>query len=224
MPNQLFPFKLKIKFSACPLDCARAAARSDFGLIGLWEGAPDVDQPLLKNKAETGEVDVRELVERCPSKAITWDEATKALKIDGSRCAKSMNCIRSAFPAIKPGKNRKIGLFAGGKAKGRFGPKMGKPVAILDDYRQGADFVVKAIELWMDTSPHKDRLGDMLIKLGYKKVMEQMKDSLPAALQGEQLPQSRVVNSPLLNDEEREMYANWARGVVRDYFGGENGK
>ena len=224
MSSSLFPFKLKMKFSACPMDCARAAQRTDFALIGFWEGAPDVDQPLLKNKAETGEVDVRELVERCPSKAITWDEEKKALKIDGSRCEKSMNCIRSAFPAIKPGRKRKIGFFVGGKAKGRFGPKMNKPVAILDDYTQAADFMVKVVELWMDTSPHKDRLGDMLIKMGYKKVMEEAKDTLPSAVQGEPLPQSRIVNSPLLSEEERKMYADWARGVAREHCGGDNGK
>lgn len=222
MPDQMFPFKLKLKFSACPMDCARAAQRADFSFIGFWEGAPEVAQPLLRSRAERGEVDVRGLVERCPSRAIAWDEEKGELTIDGSRCRKSMNCIRSAFPAIKPGQKRKIGLFAGGKAKGRFGPKMGKPVTILDDYRQAADFVIRVTELWMDTAPHKDRVGDALIKLGYKKVMEQVKDSLPAPVQGEEVRQPRIVNSPLLSDEEREIYADWARGVVQAYFGREN--
>lgn len=220
MPEQMFPFKLKMKFSACPMDCARAAQRADFSFIGFWEGAPQIDLPLLRRRAERGDVDVKRLVERCPSGAIAWDGEKKELKIDGSRCAKSMNCIRSAFPAIKPGRTRKIGLLVGGKAKGRFGPKMGRPVVILDDYRHAADFAVRLIELWAEASPHKDRLGDALIKLGYKKVMGQVRDALPAALQGEQPPQPRIVNSPLLSDEERQRYADWARGVSQAYFGG----
>jgi dissimilatory sulfite reductase (desulfoviridin) alpha/beta subunit len=89
-------------------------------------------------------------------------------------------------------------------------------VAVLGDHQQAAEFVVRLVELWMDTSPHKDRLGDMLIKLGYKKVLEQVKDALPAPVQGEDVRQSRVVNSPLLTDEERSRYADWARGVVRE--------
>lgn len=216
MHESYFPFKVKVKFSACPLDCARASHRTDFGFIGFWDGAPEVDQALLTARAAAGEVDVRGLVERCPSRAIAWEEGTQELRIDESRCVKSMHCIRSAFPAVKPGRARKIGLFVGGKAKGRFGPRMGKPVAVLGDHQQAAEFVVRLVELWMDTSPHKDRLGDMLIKLGYKKVLEQVKDALPAPVQGEDVRQSRVVNSPLLTDEERSRYADWARGVVRE--------
>jgi sulfite reductase alpha subunit len=89
-PN--FPYKFKIKLSGCPMDCARAN-RADFGLIGVWEGAPEVDQELLRKKIETGEVDPEKLAANCPSGAITWDKEKRELKIGGTRCKKSMQCI-----------------------------------------------------------------------------------------------------------------------------------
>ena len=73
MSHQLFPFKFKVKFSGCPFDCTRAVHRSDFGFIGIWEGAPEVDQELLRKKIEAGEVDPEKLAANCPSGAITWD-------------------------------------------------------------------------------------------------------------------------------------------------------
>ncbi|MEM0370388.1 MAG: sulfite reductase, dissimilatory-type subunit alpha, partial [Pyrobaculum sp.] len=121
MSNQLFPFKFKAKFSGCPFDCTRAVHRADFGFIGVWEGAPDVDLELFRKKVEAGEVDPVKLAANCPSGAIQWDAERKELKIDGSRCKKSMHCIRTAFPAIKPGKKRKIAIVVGGHVKGRFG-------------------------------------------------------------------------------------------------------
>ncbi len=55
------------------MDCARAN-RADFSLIGVWEGAPEVDQELLRRKIEAGEVDPEKLAADCPSGAITWDK------------------------------------------------------------------------------------------------------------------------------------------------------
>ncbi|MDG6988663.1 MAG: sulfite reductase, dissimilatory-type subunit alpha [Nitrososphaerota archaeon] len=216
--NQMFPFKVKLKFSACPMDCSRAVHRSDFGFVGVWEGAPEVDQTLLKTKAEGKEVDVPGIVRGCPSKAIQWDEAKEELRIDGDRCQKSMNCIRRAFPAIAPGKKRKVALLAGGNSKGRFGPKMAKPVTLLDDYRDAKDFVLKIIDEWAETSPHKDRIGDMLTKTGFSKVMDGAKDTLPGkSVQGHAVGQTRIVNSAVLSDDERKEYAEWAEGVAREF-------
>jgi Dissimilatory sulfite reductase (desulfoviridin), alpha and beta subunits len=92
--TQMFPYKIKFKFSGCPMDCAMANSRADFALIGTWVGAPEVDQGLLRKMVEEGKINPKELVESCPSKAITWDEERKELRIDGSKCLKAMNCIR----------------------------------------------------------------------------------------------------------------------------------
>ncbi len=131
-----------------------------------------------------------------------------------------MNCIRRAFPAIKPGKDRKVALLAGGNIKGRFGPKMAKPVAILDDYKQAGEFIMKIIEIWEEKSPHKERIGDMLFKEGFVKVVDGVKDSLPAKLRGVPVGQTRIINSAVLDDGEREMYSEWARKIT-DKYGGD---
>ena len=220
LSNQQFPFKVKLKFSACPMDCARAAHRADFAFIGMWDGAPDVDQDLLRKKEGEGELKIHHLVEECPSGAITWDEGTKKIEISAGKCQKSMNCIRRAFPAIKPGKDRKVALLAGGNIKGRFGPKMAKPVAILDDYSQAGDFIMKIIEIWEEKSPHKERIGDMLFKEGFGKVIDGVKDTLPTNLQGIPVGQTRIINSAVLNDAERRMYSEWAQRIT-DEFGGD---
>ncbi len=216
--NQMFPFKVKLKFSACPMDCARAVHRADFGFVGIWEGAPDVDQDLLEKKVQGNELDTSELMKQCPSKAIRWDEQKRELSIDGEKCQKSMNCIRRAFPAIKPGKKRKIALLVGGNAKGRLGPKMAKPVTLLEDYKEAGDFIMKVIDMWAESTPHKERIGDMLARQGFKKVIENVKDSLPGkSSQGQPVGQTRIVNSAVLSDEERQRYAEWSERIASEY-------
>ncbi|CCC81096.1 sulfite reductase subunit alpha [Thermoproteus tenax] len=217
MSNQLFPFKFKAKFSGCPMDCTRAVHRSDFGFVGVWEGAPEVDQELLRRKIEAGEVDPKELAARCPSGAITWDG--KELKIDGAKCKKSMECIRRAFPAIKPGKNRKIAVLVGGHVKGRFGGKMGKPLAIVNSVEEAMGWVVKTVESWMDgletgVSKHKDRIGDFIMKVNFKKYTEEIlgvKVPYKPSLHG------RLGAGAVLDDNERKMWLEWVQNIVKEY-------
>jgi len=219
MSNQLFPFKFKAKFSGCPFDCTRAVHRSDFGFIGIWEGAPEVDQELLRRKIEAGEVDPERLAADCPTGAITWDKEKKELRIDGARCKKSMHCIRTAFPAIKPGKSRKIAVVVGGHVKGRFGGKMGKPLAIVDSVEEAMDWVVKTVEAWMSgletgVSKHKDRIGDFIMKVGFKKYTEEIlgvKVPYKPSLHG------RLGAGAVLDDDERKMWLDWVNNIVKEY-------
>jgi len=219
LASQPFPFKIKIKFSACPMDCARAAHRADFAFVGFWEGAPAVDPTALRAKSEAGEVSGQELAARCPGKAIRWNSSTKELSIDGAKCKKSMNCIRQAFPAIKPGRNRKIAFLVGGHSKGRSGPKMAKPVALLDDWKSAGEFMNQLIEYWSDRSPHKDRLGDLLVEEGFQNVVEKFKGHLPVETAGHVVGAPRIVNSSVLTDKERETFAAWADAIAREYEG-----
>ncbi|MEM0111926.1 MAG: dissimilatory-type sulfite reductase subunit alpha [Candidatus Parvarchaeota archaeon] len=172
-PN--FPYKFKPKFSGCPLDCARAA-RGDIGFIGVWEGAPEVDLELFRKKVESGEVDPVKLAEECPSGAITWDPEKKELKINGSRCKKSMNCIRKAFPAIKPGKNRKVAVTIGGGSKGRYGAKLGWFIGYLrpDQVKEAIDLMFKVIEVWDSEAPAKFRVGDWVMQIGLEEYIRKM--------------------------------------------------
>ncbi|MFN7105402.1 MAG: dissimilatory-type sulfite reductase subunit alpha [Pyrobaculum sp.] len=168
-----YPYKFKIKMSGCPLDCARAN-RGDIGFIGVWVGAPDVDMELFGRKVEAGEVDPERLAAGCPSGAITWDKEKKELKIDGSRCKKSMHCIKAAYPAIKPGKNRKVAVVIGGGSKGRFGPKLGWFIGYLnpDQIKDAIDLTFKVIGPWEAEAQPKYRLGDYVMHVGLDKFIE----------------------------------------------------
>ncbi len=219
MSNQLFPFKVKLKFSGCPMDCSRAVHRADFGFVGTWEGAPEIDHASLKSKVGSGKVSMDELVRNCPSGAIQINSSASDLSIDPGKCVKSMNCIRRAFPAIKPGNKRKIAFLAGGNIKGRLGPKMAKPVALLDNYEQAGDFMMKIIDQWEENYPHKDRIGDMLAKEGFSHVVEEYKETLPVAPSGKPSGQMRIIDSAVLSEQERDLYADWARKIVQEYGG-----
>ncbi|MGD0718438.1 MAG: sulfite reductase, dissimilatory-type subunit alpha [Thermoplasmata archaeon] len=219
LSSQFFPFKVKLKVSACPMDCSMAAHRSDFGFVGFWEGAPAVDQAAFRAKVDQGEVSPEEVVRRCPGSAIGWDPVSRTISFDGSKCRKSMNCIRKAFPAIRAGPNRKIAFTIGGNSKGRFGPKLSKPVAVLDDPNSVGPFMTRLLDYWSDRSPHKDRLGDLLVEEGLSSTVDRFKDSLPVTPSGHAPGGSRIVNSCVLSDSERGAYSTWAEAIAKEYDG-----
>ncbi len=207
-----FPYKFKIKLSGCPMDCARAN-RADFGLVGIWEGAPEVDQEALRRKVEAGEVDPRRLEERCPSRAITWDERSRALIINGERCRKSMNCIRSAFPAIRPGRNRKVAVLVGGGVKGRFGPKLGWFLTMLDPDkpRDAIDLAFKVIEPWDREGVPKDRLGDYILKVGFTEFLRR----LGMEASGRHVANPTYIPYKVLQREERDKFLKLSEELGR---------
>jgi len=203
-PN--YPYKFKIKISGCPLDCARAN-RADIGFIGVWEGAPEVDQARFRELVERGVVDPVKLAANCPSGAIRWDAEKKELVIDGSKCKKSMHCIRTAFPAIKPGKNRKVAVVIGGGVKGRYGPKLGWFIGYLrpDQVKEAIDITFKVIAPWEAEAQPKYRLGDYILVTGLDRFIEK------AGIKLEGMPES-IAKTPddvpyaVLPKEERDMY------------------
>mgnify|MGYP001770700264 FL=1 len=218
--TQLFPYKVKFKFSGCPFDCAMANSRADFGFIGTWVGPPEVDQGLLRKMIEEGRVNPRELVESCPSKAITWDEERKELKIDGSKCLKAMNCIKKAFPAIRPGKVRKIAIVVGAHAQGHFGPKLGRAVALIDHIEEAIPFINEVINKYMELAPRRNRIGDMIYRRGFKVISEVADRTLPDKPKGMPSDHLRLTIGSVLTEDERRSLEEWAQSLVREYFGG----
>ena len=209
-----YPYKFKIKFSGCPMDCARAQ-RADIGFIGTWEGAPEVDQDLLRRRVESGELDPRELVAGCPSGAITWDEEKKELKIDATKCKKSMECIRRAYPAIKPGRKRKVAVVIGGGVKGRYGPKLGWFIGYLnpDDVKTAIDLTFRVIAPWDSEATPKTRLGDYILTIGLDKFLEKSGIKLEGMPQITKQPQPKEADEvpyAVLPPEARQRFLNLA--------------
>ena len=217
--TQMFPYKVKFKFSGCPMDCATANSRADIALIGTWVGPPEVDQGLFRKMVEEGRINPKEIVDSCPSKAITWDEEKKELRIDGSKCLKAMNCIRKAFPAIKPGRNRKIALLIGAHAQGHFGPKLARAVALLDSIEEVIPFAVELINRYMELAPRRHRIGDMIIRRGFKVISEVADKTLPNKPKGTPSTHLRISIGAVLTDDERKLFEDWSKQLVNEYFG-----
>lgn len=219
--TQMFPYKLKFKFSGCPLDCATANARSDFSFIGTWVGAPEVDQALLRQMIEGGRISPDELVKGCPSGAISWDPEKKELRIDGSKCLKAMNCIKKAFPAIKPGKERKIALLVGSHAQAHYGPRLSWGVALIDSVEEAVPFIEKVIKKYMELAPRRHRLGDVIMRRGYRVISDIAQETLPDKPKATPSSHLRISIGAVLSDEERQEYTEWAAKLVKEY---ENGR
>jgi len=123
-----FPYKFKFKFDGCPNSCVAALARSDFSVVGTWKDDIQIDQAKVKAyvggefKANAGahagrdwgKFDiVKEVVERCPTKCMSFDGT---LKIDNANCTRCMHCINVMPRALKVGKEKGASILLGAKA------------------------------------------------------------------------------------------------------------
>jgi sulfite reductase alpha subunit len=62
----MFPYKFKIKVSACANDCVAAIARADVSVIGTWRGKIQIDQKEVQNYAASGLNIQEEVTDLCP--------------------------------------------------------------------------------------------------------------------------------------------------------------
>ena len=114
----------------------------------------------------------------------------------------------AAFPAVKPGKKRKVAVLLGGNVKGRFRPKLGWFVGYLEPNEEGlkqaVDLVFKAIEPWDKEAPPKYRLGDYIMQQGIETFVQKAGIKLegmpPFVKIGDEVPFA------VLSKEEREAY------------------
>ena len=72
----MWPYKFKIKISGCPNDCVASIARSDMAVIGTWHDSFRIDQAEVRKYVKDGFDIVGEVVSRCPSEALAWDDKT----------------------------------------------------------------------------------------------------------------------------------------------------
>jgi sulfite reductase alpha subunit len=163
-----FPHKVKVKFSGCPNDCARAQQKSDIGVIGIFRDAPKVDQGRLQEWIGQGG-DIHRIVMNCPTKAMEHDGQT--LTIDAESCVHCMYCINKCSYAIRPGDDRGVAITVGGKLRGKYGPLMGKvliPFLPLHspDYPEIMDAIEKIAAVFDENAKRKERLGDFLFRVG----------------------------------------------------------
>lgn len=193
------PNKVKTAVSGCPNDCTRAQMQKDHAFVGVFRGAPVVDPEVMDwwvregrdaaaSVGTTPPVDLDYLVRRCPSGAI--ERVGDSVQIDPDSCCHCMMCINKC-PAIRPGGERGVAWVAGGKYghRGANGPMVGFVLAsfipaLPPDYPEVADLYRRFLDLYADYGRRKERVGDMLVRLGLRTVLELMElEPDPAVLE-----------------------------------------
>ncbi len=193
------PNKVKGGVSGCPNDCCRVQMEKDHAYVGVFRGAPEVDDGVMDWWEREGRfsmgsvgsspgVDREYLVRKCPGNAIA--RAGDSVAIDSEACRHCMMCI-SRCPAIRPGGERGVAWVVGGKYghRGGNGPMVGFVLApflpaVGPDYAEIVQLHRRFLDLFADYGRRKERVGDMLVRLGLRTVLELMElEPDPAVLE-----------------------------------------
>jgi sulfite reductase alpha subunit len=188
----MFPYKSKIKISGCPNDCVAAKARSDFSVIGTWRDNIQIDANEVAKYAGGGMDIQAEVVDLCPTECMTWDPATKKLSIDDAECNRCMHCINLMPKALRPGKEKGATILCGGKAPIVHGALMSWVIIpfmkMEPPYDEFKEFVRKAWEWWDENGKMRERLGELINRLGMRAFLKAM--DLPPVPQMIRIPRA----------------------------------
>jgi sulfite reductase alpha subunit len=168
----MFPYKFKIKVSACANDCVAAIARADMSVIGTWRGKIEINQKEVQSYAKSG-LDIREeVVNLCPSKCMKWDEKPKTLTIEDADCTRCMHCINLMPRALKQGKEKGATLLVGGKAPILQGAQLSSvivPFMKMDPpYDAFKELVSKIMDWWDENAKPRERVGELINRMGMR--------------------------------------------------------
>jgi sulfite reductase alpha subunit len=188
-----WPYKFKIKVSACPNDCAAAAARSDLAVIGVWRDTIRIDMEAVREAVDKGFDIFNRVIRKCPSEALAWDQAKQELKVCGEDCVHCMNCINRMPKAISIGRERGATLLVGGKAPVVKGAMIGwvlVPFIKMEaPYTELKEIVDKITDWWADHGKNRERISELIVRMG-----------LPNFLKAVGLaPQPQMVREPRSN-------------------------
>jgi sulfite reductase alpha subunit len=166
----MFPYKFKVKISACPNDCVASIARADVSIIGTWKGDISIDQAEVKTCAASG-IDIqKEVCDLCPTRCMEWDG--KKLKIFNEDCTRCMHCINVMPKALRPGDERGATILVGGKAPIVQGALMSWVVVpfmkMEPPYDELKDLILKIQDWWSEYGRSRERLGELIKRLGMR--------------------------------------------------------
>jgi sulfite reductase alpha subunit len=165
----MFPYKFKFKCAGCPNDCVASIARADMSIIGVWRDNIQIDQGEVEAYAKQG-LDIQKfVVEKCPSKCITYNGK---LTIDDKECVHCMHCINVMPKALRPGKDRGATILIGSKAPIMEGALLSSvlvPFIKIDDpeeYEQFKELINRIWEFWNEFGKNRERIGELIQRLG----------------------------------------------------------
>lgn len=189
----MFPYKSKIKLSGCPNDCVAAIARADFSVIGTWRDDIQMDEDAVAEYADMEGFDIQsEVIDLCPTGCMSWDAKAKKLSINNKECNRCMHCINMMPKALRPGKDRGATLLVGAKAPIVRGALMSWVIIpffkMEPPYDELKDFVRTAWEWWDENGRMRERLGELIDRLGMRAFLQAM--DLPPVPQMVKIPRA----------------------------------
>ncbi len=165
-----FPYKFKIKVSACANDCAAASARSDLAIIGTWRDALKIDPGAVAEYVDGGLDVVEQVVRKCPTEALAWDAGEKELKVNAEECVRCMHCINAMPKALHIGTDRGATLLIGGKAPVVKGAMIGWVlvpfIKMEPPFTELKEIIDKLIDWWAENGKHRERIGELIERVG----------------------------------------------------------
>ncbi len=220
-----FPYKFKFKFDGCPNGCVAAIARSDFSVIGTWKDSIKIDQDAVKAyvagefkpnagahaSRDWGKFDLQaEVVDRCPSQAITWDGSK--MTIDRKECVRCMHCINTMPRALRIGDERGASILCGAKAPILDGAQMSSLVIPFVEAAAPFDEIKEVVEniwdWWMEEGKNRERLGETMKRLSLQKLLEVV---------GQEADPRHVMeprHNPYIFFKEEEVPGGWDRDIT----------
>jgi sulfite reductase alpha subunit len=163
-----FPYKFKIKCSACPNDCVASIARADLSIIGTWKGAIEQDDREVTNYASAG-LDIQEDVcDLCPSRSMSWDG--RKLTIDNDECVHCMHCINVMPKALRPGKERGAVVLLGSKAPIMQGALLSSVLIPFipeeELFETLKELLTRIWDFWDEYGQNRERIGELIQRVG----------------------------------------------------------
>lgn len=167
-----WPYKFKVKIAGCPNDCVASIARSDLPIIGTWRDTLRIDQAAVREYVNGGLAIKVEVVDKCPTKALEWDESSRELKLRPEDCVRCMHCINRMPKALRPGVQKGATILIGGKApivKSALLSWVIVPFMPMEPpYTELKDLMQKIWDWWDENARTRERIGELIDRLGMK--------------------------------------------------------
>jgi sulfite reductase alpha subunit len=172
----MFPYKFKIKVSACANDCVAAIARADVSVIGTWRGKIQIDQKEVQNYAASGLNIQEEVTDLCPTQCMAWDG--KTLKIEDADCTRCMHCINMMPKALRQGTEKGATILVGGKAPILEGAQLSSVIVpfmkMEPPYTEFKELVEKMMDWWDENGKSRERIGELINRVGMRVFLRAM--------------------------------------------------
>ena len=168
----MFPYKFKIKTSACANDCVASIARADLSIIGTWKGKIQINPKEVQACAQSGLNLREEVVDLCPTRCMTWDEKAQSLTIEDADCTRCMHCINLMPKALRQGKEKGATLLIGGKAPILQGALLSTVIVpfmkMEPPYDELKELTAKILDWWDENGKSRERIGELINRVGMR--------------------------------------------------------